>query len=159
MSNQGRELIAAGEERSIEDRFQDTEMTAKIAELESGAEYTIGGETEIDEEVIGAIAATAAREVEGVASIGLSSFTRVISETFGGAEKKARGVSVEKGKREVILDLSIQVIYGFSIPHIVVEIRKKVGASLLEITGLIAKEININITGVEFPERMPGKLE
>ena len=137
----------------------DTEMAAKIAELESGAEYTIGGETDVNDEVIGAIAATAAREIEGVADIGLSSVTRTLSETFGGAEKKARGVKIEQGKKEAILDLSIQVVYGFSIPQIVIEIRKKVGASLLEMAGLIAKEININITGIAFPERMPGKVE
>ena len=159
MSTQGREVIAAEEGRSTEDRFLDTEMAAKIAELESGAEYTIGGETEVNDEVIGAIAATAAREVEGVADIGLSSVTRTLSEALGGAEKKARGVTVEQGKKEAILDLSIQVVYGFSIPQIVIEVRKKVGASLLEMAGLIAKEVNINITGIAFPERMPGKVE
>ncbi|MDY6834353.1 MAG: Asp23/Gls24 family envelope stress response protein [Chloroflexota bacterium] len=159
MSNSGKEIITTGEEKSIEDRFQDTEMAAKIAELESGAEYTIGGETNISDEVIGSIAALAAREVEGIANIGLSSVTRTLSETFGGAEKKARGVKVEHGKKEAILDLSIQVVYGFSIPQIVVEVRKKVGAGLLEMAGLIAKEININITGIAFPEKMPGKIE
>ena len=61
--------------------------------------------------------------------------------------------------REAILDLTIQVVYGFSIPQVVIEVRKKVGARLLEITGLIAKEINVNISGIEFPDRMPGKVE
>ena len=71
---------------------------------------------------------------------------------------KTKG-GVEQGKKEAILDLSIQVVYGFSIPQIVIEVRKKVGASLLEMAGLIAKEVNINITGIAFPERMPGKVE
>jgi uncharacterized alkaline shock family protein YloU len=39
-----------------------------------------------------------------------------------------------------------------------VDVRKKVGARLLEMFGLITKEINVNIAGIDFPERVPGKV-
>ena len=159
MADSGKDVVKRDETRPVEERFQEEEMTAKIAELESGAEYTVGGETDIEDEVISAICATAAREVDGVASVGTSSFRRTLAETFGGSEKKARGVTVEQGRREVIADLTIKVIYGFSIPQIVIEVRRKVGARLLEMAGLIAKDININVVGLDFPDRMPGRVE
>ncbi|MDY6834358.1 MAG: Asp23/Gls24 family envelope stress response protein [Chloroflexota bacterium] len=159
MGDTSKDIMKQEETKPIEERFQEQEMTAKIAELESGTEYTVGGITEIEDEVVSTICATAAREVDGVANVGTSSFRRTLAETFGGSEKKARGVTVEQGRKEVIADLTIQVIYGFSIPQIVIEVRRKVGARLLEMAGLIAKDININVTGLEFPDRMPGRVE
>ena len=54
----------------------------------------IAGQTTIDDQVIGAIANTAAREVEGVTSLGTSSVRRLLAERLGGAERRARGVGV-----------------------------------------------------------------
>lgn len=119
----------------------------------------VAGETTIDDAVLASIAGVAAKEVEGVASLGTSSIRRTLAERVGGAREQARGVAVEAGKREAILDLTLNVIYGFSIPKIVVEVRKKVADRLQELAGLVAKEINVNVVGIEFPERMPGKLE
>ena len=154
-----KKLVKRDGEGSLEERFSEEEMTAKIAELESGAEYVVAGTTEIEDEVIGAICATAAKEVDGVANVGTSSVTRSLKELFGGAEKRARGAGVEQGKREAIIDLTIQVVYGFSIPQVVIEVRKKVGARLLEMTGLVAKEVNVNISAIDFPEKMPGRVQ
>ena len=63
------------------------------------------------------------------------------------------------GKKEAIVDLTIKVTYGFSVPQLVVDVRKTIGARLLEIAGLIAKEVNIRIVGIDFPDRMPGRVE
>jgi uncharacterized alkaline shock family protein YloU len=157
MSESGKEIVQ--QDKSLEARFSEEEMTGKIAELASGAEYVVGGTTEIEDEVVGAICATAAKEVEGVANVGTSSATRTIKELLGRGEKKARGAGVEQGRREAIIDLTIQVVYGFSIPQVVIEVRKNVGARLLEMTGLIAKEVNVDISGIDFPDRMPGKVQ
>ncbi|MFC1923961.1 Asp23/Gls24 family envelope stress response protein [Chloroflexota bacterium] len=140
-------------------QIKDLEMTARLKEIENQTEYTVGGETFIDDEVIAQIAGVAAKEVEGVAGLGKSSIRRTIAEAVGSAEGRARGVDVEAGKKEAILDLTLNVIYGFSIPNIVIEVRKNVATRLLEMVGLIAKEINVDIVNIEFPERMPGKIE
>ena len=142
-----------------EDRFHEDEMGDKIKELYEGGEYMVAGQTDIEDEVVGAIAATAAREVEGVADIGTSSIRRTLKETFGGAEKRARGTVVETGRREAIVELTIKVVYGYNIPQIVIDVRKRVGARLLEIAGLIAKEVDVHVVGIEFPDRLPGRVE
>lgn len=154
-----REIKGNGMGVDVKERFHEEEMVDKIKELHEGGEYLVAGETEIDDEVIGAIAATAAREVDGVAAIGTSSIQRTIRERMGKAEKRARGTTIEAGKKQAIVDLTIKVVYGFNIPQIIIDVRKCVGARLLEICGLIAKEINVHVVGIEFPDRMPGKVE
>ena len=142
-----------------QDRIKEQEMVPRLAELERLEEIEVGGETEINDEVIGAIAGVAAREIEGVSSLGGSSIRRSIAERVGGAEQRARGVAVEAGRREAILDLDLRVVYGFSIPETIVKVRQNVAHRVLELCGLISKEININVVGIEFPDRMPGRVD
>jgi len=124
------------------------------------SEEVIAGETIIDDDVVASIVGLAAGEVEGVAQLGRSSVRRAVTGAFSGAEGKARqGVEVEVGKKEAIIDLQLHVIYGFNIPNIVTEVRKKVALRLQEIAGLIAKEINVNVVGIEFPEKAQEKVQ
>jgi len=145
--------------KMTEGKIKEEEMKHRLEEIEKTEEIVVEGETSIDDEVLAAIAGVAAREVEGVASLGTSSIRRILAERLGGAKEKARGVEVEAGKKEAIVDLTLNIVYGFSIPNIVIGVRKKVASRLLEIAGLIAKEINVSVVGIEFPERMPGRLE
>jgi uncharacterized alkaline shock family protein YloU len=137
--------------------IRELEMMPKMEEIRKLEEIPVGGTTNIEPEVIGAIAGMAARSVEGVASLGTASLRRTIRERLGSAEN--RGVEVEAGQREVILDINIKMIYGYSIPRTVVKIRETVADRLLRLCGLVAKEINIRVTSLEFPARMPGRVQ
>jgi len=118
------------------------------------AEQEFMGETTIEDDVVASIAGLAAREVEGVASLGKSSVRRMVTEALAGAGDKARlGVEVEVGKKEAIVDLTLGVTYGYNIPNIITEVRRMVASRLLEITGLVAKEINVHVVGIEFPQK------
>ena len=120
----------------------------------------VGGETHIDDQVLGAIASVAAMEVEGVAGLGESSIRRSMAEVVGAAQSRTRGVSVEAGKKEAIVDLRVNIHYGYSIPKIVEQVRQKVSERLDSMAGLIAKEINISIVGIEFEkEQKVSKVE
>ena len=143
----------------VQDRIKEQEQTTRLAELEQLQEIEVGGQTEINDEVIASIAGIAAREIEGVAALGTSSPRRAIAERIGAAEQRSRDVAVEAGRKGALLDIDLRVIYGFSIPEIVVKVRQNVARRVLEMCGLIAKEININITAIDFPERTPGRVE
>ena len=140
-------------------KIKEKEMGQRLEELEKVEEIMIGGETSIDDDVIASIAGVAAQEVEGVASMGTTSIRRSFSKTLGRSDRRSEGVAVEHGKKEAIVDLTLNVIYGFNIPNIIIDVRKNVAARLLDLSGLVAKEINITVAGIEFPERMPGRLE
>jgi len=121
-------------------------------------ESAIPGESIIEDEVVASLAGIAAKEVEGVANLGKSSVRRLVAGAIGGVGGKARqGVSVEVGHKEAIVVLQLDVIYGFNIPKIAAEVRKKVASRLLEITGLIAKEINVRIVNIEIHENKPAR--
>ena len=118
------------------------------------AEEELKGETIIEDDVIASIIGLAAKEVKGVVNLGKSSIRRKLTDRLAGAqEKTGRGVGVEVGEKEAIVELDLDVLYGLSIPEIVNEVRKKVASRLLEITGLVAKEINVHIIGIEFPKK------
>ena len=141
------------------DRFKEQEIGASIAEIAKLEEIQVGGVTEINDDVIGAIAGIATREIEGVSSLGTSSIRKSIAERVGGADQRARGIAVEAGKREAILDIELRVIYGFSIPETVVKVRHNVARRVIELCGLVAKEININVVGIEFTDRETSRVE
>lgn len=142
-----------------EDETRDQDVIPSLAELEKIETIDVGGETAIDDEVIGAVAGVAAREVEGISSLGTRSIKRSIAERMGSREQRARGVEVEAGRREAILDIDVRVLYGYSIPETVVKVRQNVARRVLETFGLVTKEININVVGIDFAERMPGRLD
>ena len=135
------------------------EMVRRMEELSDIEEISVGGSTNIEAEVIGSIAGVAAQSVKGVASLGTTSLRRTIRERMGSSERRARGVEVEVGSREAILDISIRVIYGHSIPLTVMRVREIVADRLLKLCGLLAKEINIKVTGIEFPDRPQGRVQ
>ena len=155
-----RELsVASGARVMGQLTIRELEMMAKMEEIRRLEEIPVGGVTNIQPEVIGAIAGVATQSVDGVASLGTTSLRRTLSERLGGAERRARGVEVEVGTREAILDISVRVAYGHSIPTVVATVRRAVAANLLTLCGLVAKEINVRVVGMEFPERMPGRVE
>lgn len=142
-----------------EDGNREQEILPSLAELENIETIEVGGETAIDDEVIGAVAGVAAREVEGISSLGTRSIKRSIAERMGSREQRARGVEVEAGRREAILDIDVRVLYGYSIPETVMKVRQNVARRVLETFGLVTKEININVVGIDFADRMPGRLD
>ena len=118
----------------------------------------IGGETDIENEVVGAIAGEAAKTVDGVALLGTRSFKQSLVERVSGRDSHARGVVVEAGKKEAVLDLDLTVYYGFSIPTIAEGIRQAVASKIYELTGMIAKDVNIHVNGIDF-SKSRGNLE
>jgi uncharacterized alkaline shock family protein YloU len=123
----------------------------KLTTLDSDAQGTV----RIFEEVVENIAGIAAREVAGVHELGKGGFSRV-AKAFG-SDSPARGVKVEVGKKEVALDLDLIVEYGHKIQEVCTGVRARVTESVLHMTGLKVKELNINVVGIHFPEQEKEK--
>ncbi|MFW6021915.1 MAG: Asp23/Gls24 family envelope stress response protein [Halanaerobiaceae bacterium] len=103
------------------------------------------GTIKIANEVVAIIASLAASEIEGVASMsgGVGSG---IAEMLG----HKKGVKVETGEDECVVDLSVIVEYGISIPEVAESIQSNVKQAIESMTGLNAVEINIHVQGVHF---------
>ncbi len=104
------------------------------------------GSIKITDEVVAIIAGIAAMEVPGVYSMS-GGFAGGISEILG-RKNLSKGVKVEMGEKQALIDLYILVEYGCRIPEVAWEIQEKVKKSVELMTGLEVKEVNIHIQGV-----------
>ena len=103
------------------------------------------GSIKITDEVVAIIAGIAAMEVPGVYSMS-GGFAGGISEILG-RKNLSKGVKVEMGEKQALIDLYILVEYGCRIPEVAWEIQEKVKRSVELMTGLEVKEVNIHIQG------------
>jgi uncharacterized alkaline shock family protein YloU len=113
----------------------------------------VPGVTKVEATVIAAIVGHVARTIQGVARLGNPrGILRAVADTVRTeASARAIGVDVEAGRREVILDLDVVVLYGFRIPTVVQEIRETVAKEVYDQIGLVAKEVNVDVVTIEFP--------
>ncbi|AEM73075.1 Asp23/Gls24 family envelope stress response protein [Caldicellulosiruptor acetigenus] len=109
---------------------------------------TMGGVVKIAEEVVAIIAAVAASEVKGVASM-VGSWTGNITEVLG-KKNLAKGVKVQVGEKEAAIDIYITVEYGVRIPEVAWEIQERVKSAVESMTGLKVVEVNIHVQGIKF---------
>ncbi len=120
------------------------------ADVRGSGRSAVGGETAIDDDVIASIAAMASSEVEGVASLDTSSIRRTLVDAGAVAPGGAGGVEVEQGVEEAVINLTLKVYYGYRIPDIVNEVRGRVADRLIDLTGIVTREINIEIADIVF---------
>ncbi len=109
------------------------------------------GITTIADEVVAKLAGHAAREIEGVAGMG-ATFRRLLGRVTPGQESLTQGVNVEVGKKEAAIDIVLLVRYGYPIPSLAQEVRENVITRVETDTGLIVKEVNIEIDDLQFEE-------
>ncbi|MGK2929604.1 MAG: Asp23/Gls24 family envelope stress response protein [Acidimicrobiales bacterium] len=111
------------------------------------------GVTSISEDVVSKIAAIAAREVEGVESLG-GAISGALSSVVGrirGDEHKTAGVGVEVGTIQAAVDLSMTVRYPASIMDVTGSVRQNVIDRIESMTGLEVVEVNIAVNDLAFP--------
>ena len=114
---------------------------------------TVAGTTTIQDGVVASIAGLAAREVEGVHSLGQSGLRATLSgitERVTG-ESSDRGVNVVVGTKEVAYDLTVTIVYGYCIPDVCDNLRRRIAERTMEMTRLSTKEINVEVVDLHFP--------
>ena len=108
------------------------------------------GEIKIADEVVAIIAALAATEVEGVASMAGNATRELISKL--GMKSLSKGVKVDVLDGIVTVSLALNLNYGYSIKDITSKVQEKVKTAIENMTGLEVADVNIRVAGVEIPE-------
>lgn len=104
------------------------------------------GEVKIADDVVAIIAGIAATEVEGVASMAGNITKEIISKL--GMKNLSKGVKVNVEDASVIVELSLNIKYGYSVPEVSSNVQDKVKTSIENMTGLRVSEVNVQIAGV-----------
>ena len=113
------------------------------------------GITTIADGVVAKLAGHTCQDIEGVASMG-HTFRRLIGRITPGKESLTQGVNVEVGTKEAAIDLVIVARYGYSIPVLAQQVRESVIAAVEAGTGLIVKEVNIEVDDLAIEEAPTG---
>lgn len=104
------------------------------------------GQVQIADEVVAIIAGLAATEVDGVASMAGNITNELVGKL--GMKNLAKGVRVEVSPESVVVDMALNVKYGYSIPNTSKTVQEKVKTAIENMTGLTVSEVNIRIAGV-----------
>ena len=109
---------------------------------------TENGTVRIADEVVSTIAGLAAIEIEGIAAMS-GGIAGGIAEALG-RKNLSKGVKVEVGEEEVIVDLNIIVNYGVRIPDTAWNVQESVKDAVETMTGLKVLKVNVHVQGVYF---------
>lgn len=104
------------------------------------------GEIRIADEVVAIIAGLAATEVEGVSSMAGNITNELVGKL--GMKNLAKGVKVDIGPDSVIVDMALNMEYGFNIPKTSETVQERVKTAIENMTGLKVEEVNVRIAGV-----------
>ena len=104
------------------------------------------GNIHISEEVLAAIAAAAALEVEGVSGLA-ANLGSDIAELLG-KKNLAKGVRVKMEEDKVEVELSVLMAYGYTIPEMGKSIQEGVKNAIESMTGLEVSGVNVNVGGI-----------
>ncbi|MBP3436067.1 MAG: Asp23/Gls24 family envelope stress response protein [Clostridia bacterium] len=99
----------------------------------------------ISEEVIATIAATAAVEVPGVAS--MANRTMDIRGLVSSSGTKT--VAVVNNESETIVDVYVNLKAGFRIPEVAGQVQRQVKSAVQSMTGKPVTKVNVHIAGME----------
>ncbi len=105
------------------------------------------GEIKIADEVVAIIAALAATEVEGVASMAGNITNELIGKL--GMKNLSKGVKVDVLEGIVTVSLALNLKYNYSIVEVSARVQEKVKNAIENMTGLKVADVNIKVAGVE----------
>ena len=105
------------------------------------------GEVKIADEVVAIIAGLATTEVEGVSSMAGNITNEIVSRL--GMKSLSKGIQVEVSDNEVMVDVAINIAYGYSIPDVSTKVQEKVKTTIESMTGLEVAKINVRIASVD----------
>lgn len=105
------------------------------------------GEVKIADEVVAIIAALAATEVEGVASMAGNITNELISRL--GMKNLSKGVKVDVLEGVVTVSLTLNLKYNYSVVEVSGKVQEKVKNANENMTGLEVADVNIKVAGVE----------
>ena len=109
------------------------------------------GEVQIADEVVAIIAALAATEVDGVASMAGNITNELVSRL--GLKNLSKGVKVDVLEGVVTVSLALNLKYNYSIMDVTAKVQDRVKTAIENMTGLEVADINIRVAGVEMENR------
>ncbi|QHK22240.1 Asp23/Gls24 family envelope stress response protein [Pseudarthrobacter psychrotolerans] len=115
------------------------------------------GQTTIADAVVAKVAGIATRDIPGVYALG-GGAARAMGALRGavGQTDLSQGISVEVGKTQAAVDVSLVVEYPHPLQDVAGDVRNAIYHAVEDIVGLEVTEVNIDITDVHVPSDDEG---
>lgn len=110
------------------------------------------GNVKIADDVIATIAVVAAESVDGIVEM-QSTFKASVTDMLG-VKNLSKGVKVNIGEQEVVIDMFVTVKYGKNIVEICKNVQSKVKEAVETMTGLSVVEINVHVSGISMEDKL-----
>ena len=94
----------------------------------------------ISEDVLAAVAAGAAAEVDGICGM----------MNISAKKTATKGVRVSVEDDTAVIDLYVMMRYGYAIPEVAEKIQNAVASAVEAMTGFAAKAVNVHVGGISF---------
>lgn len=115
------------------------------------------GTIHIADEVLAVVAASAALEVEGVSSLA-ANLSSDLAELMG-KKVYSKGVRLTVANGQVMVDISILIRYGFSIPDVAKKVQEAVMNAVSNTSGMEVSQVNIQVAGIGFSRTAKEKRQ
>ncbi|MGN6407727.1 MAG: Asp23/Gls24 family envelope stress response protein [Curtobacterium sp.] len=126
--------------------------TATAAGRAAATTGSVTGKTVIDDTVVSKVAGIAARDVNGVHSLGNGAARAIgaIRDAIGQRDF-GQGVKVEVGEKQVAADIVIVAEYPVALQQVADGVRAGVARALEQIVGMEVAEVNVTVQDVYIP--------
>ena len=106
-----------------------------------------GSNINVSEDAIAAIAALAATDIDGVASMAGNLTNAIIAKL--GVRNLSKGVKISLNEDKVSVVLNLNVEFGTSIPEVSQKVKEKVKSQVENMTGLTVTGVDVHIHSVD----------
>ena len=134
------------------DTTNTTPATTAAHATGSHASGSTSGKTTIDDTVVSKVAGIAAREVNGVHSLG-NGAARAIGALRDaiGQRDYGQGVKVEVGEKQVAADIVVVAEYPVALQDLADRVRQAVTEAVTTVVGMEVTEVNVTVSDVYIP--------
>lgn len=112
----------------------------------------------VSDDVIAVTAAMTAARVRGVSSL-VGGITGSITKNILKMKNVTQGVKVSHEDDSLVIDIFLNVYYGYRIPQVAWEIQETIRKEVKTMTGEDAGAVNIHVQGVVFDETALARAE
>ena len=126
-----------------------------MADTNKDNKYPLNEETgegiiKIADDVVSSIVGLAVTEVDGVSKL-TGGITREIIAMLG-KNSLSKGITVTFEEGKALVDVSVEVKFGYNIVEVSKNIQEKVRQSLQTMTGIQCSRVNVKVSGIDFSE-------
>lgn len=115
-----------------------------------GATMANDGSIIFSSDVVATIAGVAATSVEGVAGMSGGIVDGIVD--ILGMKNFKKGVKVELGTEETIINANIVIKYGYKLNEVCLEVQKKIKNAVETMTGLRVVSVDVSVLGISFDD-------